>query len=168
MAVLPRHNPSQSPSGGRRTISVRKKVGYDEIDLSKVHRRSLRLLDGSPDQRRHKVSVSADLDSVTMHKSETLPAMSGYVGEDLLESQHSPSYSPVTRGGVVISEPTGPLLRAVPTPSPKRQVKGVVRLSYAGEAGHAAGYCRLCELRTTVNIKPSLVFENFDVYQVEG
>ena len=139
---------------------MRKKVGYDEIDLSKVHRRSLRLSDVFPDQRRHKVSISADLDSVTMHKSETFwllwRRLGGVAAFPILLSGD--------QGCVVISEQTGPLLRAVPTPSPKRQVKDVVRLSYAGEAGHAAGYCRLCELRTTVNIKPSLVFENFDVY----
>lgn len=170
MTTLARHLSSQSPSGSRRTVSMRKKVlGYDEVDLNRVHRRSLRLSDGSPDLLRHRTAISNNLDPVTLHKSETVPLdLSGHRHEELLESLHTPPPSPATRGGVVISEPTGPLFRAVPTPSSKRHVTCALVLSYSGGAGHKEGYCRHCELGAVVNVKPSLVFENFDVYQVEG
>ena len=154
-------------------------MGYDEIDLSKMqHRRSLRFPDGSPasspDQLRHQVVISSGSDSVSMYKSETVPAgMVGHGGREggLVDSLCTPPSSPATstvRGGVVISGPTGPLHKAVAMPTSKRRVVCSLQLSYSGGAGHSSEYCRMCELRASFNIKPSLMFENFDVFQVKG
>ena len=72
---------------------------------------------------------------------------------------------PLSKGD--ISHPTGPLYKAVHRPPGKKKVVGEFVMEYSGQEGSMEGYFREVKATITVNIRPNLIFDQFDVQPVE-
>ena len=99
---------------------------------------------------------------------KSVPAISRVGSGGLIKSQNRKSATggSITKGA--ISLPTGPLYKAVPHPPSRKKVVGQFVLQYTGGEGATEGYYRETATSVTVNIKPSLIFEQFDLRSVEG
>ncbi len=72
----------------------------------------------------------------------------------------------VKRGPITkfdISHPTGPLYKAVPRPPTRKKIEGTFVLQYSGGEGCQAGYYREVVTTVTVNVRPSVIFHQFEV-----
>jgi len=71
----------------------------------------------------------------------------------------------ITKGN--ISLPKGPLYKAVPRPPTRKKVVGQFVVEYSGGDGETEGYYRETIVNITVYVKPSIIFEKFEVQPVE-
>ncbi len=66
-----------------------------------------------------------------------------------------------------ISEPVGPLFKEIPRPPNRTQVVGEFKIDYRGGKGSEEGYYRQALASVPVVVKPSIMFEQFDVNSLE-
>lgn len=160
---------------------------FDDYDFDRFSdkRASIRSEPGdefSTPPARHRFSLKPRVvasNSVPIPKSESVTATLASLGDERsmfepLTGKNTSSLprtinrrsTPITKGN--ISLPTGPLRRAVPHPPQRKQVYGQFVLEYSGGEGGAEGYYREVTTKVTVNVKPSLIFGQFEVKVVEG
>ena len=109
--------------------------------------------------RMHSLGLSPNLNSMSRFSS----GMRGSLKATSANRRQQPSQIHKRE----ISEPVGPLFKEIPRPPNRTQVVGEFKIDYRGGKGSEEGYYRQALASVPVVVKPSIMFEQFDVNSLE-